>query len=61
MKRIALIAAALPGTAMAHGVHIVEVSGPSGHTLSHLGPVLGLAALVVASLIAVVQRRGTRE
>ena len=51
MKRIALIAAALPVSAQAHGIHIVE-AGPTGHAVSHLAPVLGLAVVVLASLIA---------
>ena len=57
MKRIALIAAALPVSAQAHGVHMIE-AGPSGHAVSHLAPVLGLAVIVVASLVALRRARG---
>ena len=57
MKRIALIAAALPVSAQAHGVHLVE-AGPAGHTISHTAPILGLTVVVVAALIALRRARG---
>ena len=54
MKRIALLAAALPVPAMAHGVH----APVADHAAAHMAAVLGLAVIVVASLVAAWRARG---
>ena len=57
MKRIAIAltsAAALPGAALAHGLH----APVPDHALAHLGPGLGLAVVIVASLVLRWRTRG---
>lgn len=54
MKRIALFAIALPGSAWAHGVH----APVPDHTAAHLGPVLGVAIILLAALVALRRARG---
>ena len=57
MKRIAIAltsAAALPGAALAHGLH----APVPDHALAHLGPGLGLVVVIVAALVLRWRTRG---
>jgi len=55
MKRIALATLTLiPGAALAHGIH----APVPDHTVAHLGPVLGLAVVLLAALVAWKGSRG---
>lgn len=54
MKRIAAISAILPVPALAHGIH----APLPDHALAHLGPVAGLAVILVAGLVAWRRARG---
>ena len=53
MKRIALIAIALPGMAQAHGLH----APLPDHAVAHAAPVLGLAVVALAALVALRRAR----
>ena len=48
MTRIALLAVTLPGAAQAHGLH----APAADHAAAHAGPVLGLAVIALALLLA---------
>lgn len=55
MKRIAIASLTLlPGAAMAHGLH----APVPDHTVAHLGPILGLAAVLIAAAVAWRSSRG---
>ncbi|WP_407493083.1 hypothetical protein [Pseudooceanicola sp. MF1-13] len=49
MKRIAIASLSItPGAALAHGIH----APVPDHTVAHLGPIVGLAVILIAAAVA---------
>jgi hypothetical protein len=53
MKRLALLAAILPGMASAHGLH----APAADHTAAHAGPAFGALVIAAALYVALRSRR----